>query len=234
MKTTISLLLDLQKLDLERKELESKKTALPVTLKAIEDDFNKLTARLDERRKELREKNIEIDRMELDVKSIDEKVNRFQIQLNAASSNKEYSALQHEIGALQADKEVIEDSMFEILDRTEELEAEISSLKSVLEEKEEKFERTKVETAQKERDFSTDIGKLEGCREELARQIDPDTFQTYERLLTRYEGEVLVRVAGQSCGGCHMSLTPQTINLLMQNEQLVTCKSCGRILYLNE
>jgi len=234
MKITINLLLDLQKLDLERKELESEKSALPAALKKAKDEFNELKMRLDERRRQLREKNIDIDRMEVDVKSIDEKVKKLQIQLNAASSNKEYSTLKHEIGTFQADKEVIEDSMLEILNKTEELEAEIGSLKNSLEEKEEEFERAKVDTARKEHELRLDLAKLDGARQELARQIDPETFQTYERLLTRYEGEVLVPVVGQSCGGCHMSLTPQTINLLMQNERLVKCKSCGRILYLNE
>jgi predicted nucleic acid-binding Zn-ribbon protein len=233
MQTTINLLLSLQKLDLEKGKLEDKKRAIPEKLKIVENEFKQAERHLAEMQKELKAKNVEIDGKELEVRSIEEKVKRLQIQLNAATSNKEYSTLEREIGSFKADKEVIEDSILGILNSTEEMEGEISSLKTRVKEKQEEFEKEKVEAARLDAELGSEIRKLDAHRQDLARQIDADTIEAYGRLLTRYEAEVVVPVVGQSCGGCHMTLTPQTINLLMQNERLVKCKSCGRILYLN-
>ena len=234
MQTTINLLLDLQKLDLERKYVESRKSALPENLKKLGNELERLRHALAAAVKKLKQQNVEIDRIELDIRSFEEKINRLQVQLNSASSNREYKTLEHEIGGFGADKDVLEDSMLKAMSEAEKVEFEIRSLKKQVEEQEKEFEKAKIQSAIEETELQSRIRSLESHQQELGGQIDPDIFNIYKRLINRYDGEVVVPVNGQACAGCHMSVTPQTRNLLMQDERMVQCKFCGRILYLNE
>jgi len=124
--------------------------------------------------------------------------------------------------------------MLKLMSRAEEVESEISSLKKKIREEEKEFEKAKTKSAREETELRSRIRSLEDHQRELGGQINPDIFSTYKRLINRYDGEVVVPVNSQVCAGCHMSVTSQTLNLLMQSERIVQCKSCGRILYLNE
>jgi hypothetical protein len=55
----------------------------------------------------------------------------------------------------------------------------------------------------------------------------------YRRMTKAHQADALAAIESQTCGGCYQSITPQMLNEL-QMSQLVTCKSCGRLLYLPE
>jgi predicted nucleic acid-binding Zn-ribbon protein len=64
--------------------------------------------------------------------------------------------------------------------------------------------------------------------------------ETFHRVAERHEGEALAAVEVVNakrneycCGGCNMSVTLQTVLAMRTLDQLQTCGSCGRILYLS-
>jgi predicted nucleic acid-binding Zn-ribbon protein len=69
--------------------------------------------------------------------------------------------------------------------------------------------------------------------EELRRVIPQPFLGHYERLQARgKKGVAFVR--NQVCTGCHMRLPIGTITLLMRDEDVQLCDSCGRYLVLAE
>ena len=77
-------------------------------------------------------------------------------------------------------------------------------------------------------------------RDLAAEEVEPRTIALFDRLSERYEGEVLAEVERTNprrddflCTGCHMSLRVEVANMLKSRDELVTCKSCGRILFMH-
>ena len=68
-------------------------------------------------------------------------------------------------------------------------------------------------------------------RAELAAAVDESTRNRYERLLKSKGDNVIVGVQHGVCGGCHMKLQQQLIVTCQAQKEIVTCSSCGRILY---
>ena len=56
----------------------------------------------------------------------------------------------------------------------------------------------------------------------------------YEKLLDHKEGVAIVPIENNSCGGCFMNVTPQMINAVKMNEEVVVCETCSRILYIKD
>jgi uncharacterized protein len=55
----------------------------------------------------------------------------------------------------------------------------------------------------------------------------------YERLRKRYKnGKAVAEAAKGSCSVCHMALRPQFFQELNVGNKVMTCESCGRILYV--
>ncbi|HOM18713.1 MAG TPA: C4-type zinc ribbon domain-containing protein, partial [Thermoguttaceae bacterium] len=71
---------------------------------------------------------------------------------------------------------------------------------------------------------------------ELTQQeqlLSDDIREIYHRLLRQRGDEALAPVEGESCGGCHQQVPINMISQIKLN-QVVFCKSCGRLLYLPE
>src|SRR5262249_30715469 len=71
-------------------------------------------------------------------------------------------------------------------------------------------------------------------REELKKQVDPEMFKIYERLLKNKKDRVVVPIEQRTCSGCHIVLTPQHENLVRKGDRLVFCEHCSRILFWQE
>ncbi|MCW3058765.1 MAG: C4-type zinc ribbon domain, partial [Capsulimonas sp.] len=46
----------------------------------------------------------------------------------------------------------------------------------------------------------------------------------------RAAGVGIARVADRTCGGCHMQLGSQAINMALGGDDLAICENCGRML----
>ncbi len=79
--------------------------------------------------------------------------------------------------------------------------------------------------------FSLDgIDELKQAQNDLAKNIDERFLRTYERLKTRYR-RAIAPVKDNVCLGCFAKL-PTSFSTKHHNEQIVmTCEHCGRILY---
>ena len=76
----------------------------------------------------------------------------------------------------------------------------------------------------------------------MASHLPPKIVEQFRRIADRFEGEALAPVLREEgggdfvCGGCHMTVTQNTYVLLAgagsTAENLLTCPSCQRILYL--
>ena len=80
--------------------------------------------------------------------------------------------------------------------------------------------------------------RMDGAR----RHVQAEVLATFDRLADNFDGEAMSPVIQEdprdmefTCGGCYMSIPPETVNKLYSTqEKLVFCPSCRRILYLEK
>ena len=81
-------------------------------------------------------------------------------------------------------------------------------------------------------DFGETTAKnVEAQTAELRGNIPQPIIGHYERLRVRGKKGIAV-VRNQVCTGCHMHVPIGQINMLMRDEDVQLCESCGRYLYL--
>jgi predicted nucleic acid-binding Zn-ribbon protein len=69
-------------------------------------------------------------------------------------------------------------------------------------------------------------------RDHLRAEVDPTGLRQYDRLRSTRGGQAVVEVRQRTCQGCRVTLTAAYEQRLRHGDTLVTCQSCGRILYL--
>lgn len=67
----------------------------------------------------------------------------------------------------------------------------------------------------------------------LVVALDPKLLQQYERIRKKWNGRAVADATDGRCASCQISMRPQYFQDLKKAEKLLTCESCGRILYYN-
>ncbi|MEK6766938.1 MAG: C4-type zinc ribbon domain-containing protein [Planctomycetota bacterium] len=176
----------------------------------------------------------EIDRKELDLKTDEGEISKYNVQLNSIKTNKEYTALCSEIGSKKADMSILEDVILNTMSRLEIVNKEYSELTENLKREEESLKELIKSVDADVRETDIEIEKVQNDQKKYIDSLDEDTLYHYNRLSNIKGGKAVVAVMGNVCGGCFMNITAQTLNLLMGGKELVFCQSCSRILYLEE
>jgi predicted nucleic acid-binding Zn-ribbon protein len=76
------------------------------------------------------------------------------------------------------------------------------------------------------------VRAAQAARDQLRGGIDAAALRLYDRLRTTRGGQAVAEVKQRICQGCRVSLTAAYEQRLRHGDTLVTCQSCGRILYV--
>jgi len=234
MRDEIKLLIQLQQIDRALGELRAEKAQFA-------GDIQEALRNMESQAKELANHTDDIqslrkaqDKREGDLKEIEEKLARLQGQLNMVKTNREYSALQHEILGHKADASRIEDEILTMFERADSQAAELKALAARAEEARQAAEERRRALEVAINDADARIERITGERAALAEKIPRAYLSQYERLIKRGDGKAMAACRSFVCTACSMTLTANTVNLLMAGNELTFCHSCGRILYLAE
>lgn len=234
LKSQIIGLVKLQELDSEIYALKNEKEAKPLEIKAIEESFEAKKQSLASLEKESLELQKQRKEKELELATNAEAVKKLQSQLYSLKTNKEFQTMLQQIADTKADGSLIEEKILISFEDSDKIKAKVDqeNLKLKTEEKVFLEEKKKVELRIKEIDER--LSQLQSQRKQVTPGIDPKMLAEYERILSSRDGLAIVTVVDNSCGGCHMLVPPQVINLIKMYEHIVTCEVCNRIFYIAE
>lgn len=232
-------LLELQSIELQivdiRRQLALKERSVAVHQKKLQA----LQAALAAERAEVKRSQSEFDAVDLDLKARSAHIDKLRAHLNTVKTNKEYAAVLSQLNTDKAEASRVETRALEMMSAMEARRAALA-----VREKEEQAELRRLEDLQQQLEQTRHslmprINELVEQRKAAAAAVDAQTLSLFERLSERYEGEAMAAVAKVSprsteyiCSGCNMSLRPDVSNALVTRDEVVTCKSCGRILYM--
>lgn len=234
LKTQMISLVKLQELDSEIHVLENEKAASPQKIKTLEDAF--------EFKKQdlvvLENKSLDLQKQrkekELELATNAEGVKKLSGQLFSLKTNKEFQLMQQQIADAKADGAVIEEKILIFFEEADKIKAQIDLKNLELKGEENIFSQQKKLVESRNEEIKGRLSQLDAQRKQIIPDIDQKILQVYERILHSRDGLAMVAVKDNSCGGCHMLVPPQVINLIRMYERIITCEVCNRILYIKE
>jgi uncharacterized protein len=224
-------LIELHYLDQKIAALNSKISAMPVEIDELNRKLDTHQRNVKEKQDLIAENQKKRRELEGDLALIETKRTRYKEQLDAVKTNKEYTALQHEIEQVGQAIRQIEDQILTRMEEAEQLKTkseEAQKAKSA-EEKiiqgERKVLEDEVARLQKEMD------QFKSQRQGWIDQILPPTMLIYERTAQARRGIAMAEARDAMCSECHVRIRPQLFQEIRRNDSIITCESCSRILF---
>jgi predicted nucleic acid-binding Zn-ribbon protein len=230
----IKLLVELQRLDSQILKIEDELNAIPERLSKLEHDFNDKSADLKKHEDNVKALQLKRKEKEGELQTKEDVIKKYTSQMYQVKTNKEYTALQEEIGRVKADNSLIEEAILKIFDQVDVENKEVAEQKEFLKKEDAAMREEKKKLDADALRIKADADKLKVQRAELAPKIDRQTLAKYERILANKDGLAVVPIVGESCQGCFAHMPAQVINEVKMNTSIVCCENCTRMLYIEE
>lgn len=224
-------LLVLQDRDRRIMQLKQEQIRIPQLQRAVDQRLQQESAKLEELRNRLKQLEAERKKLELEAEAKRNQVAKYRSQLMQIKSNVEYQALLKEIAEQEAAVRQVEDRELELMEQAEQLQPVLQEETVLVRELTGKAAAEKEQLRQRGEQVARELAELQAERQKLAGALSGDVLYRYERLLRSKGDAAVVPVVHGNCGGCHLSVAPQTINNARYGTELTSCDYCGRILY---
>jgi predicted nucleic acid-binding Zn-ribbon protein len=224
---------EIHRLRRHAKDLQDRTDQQPRLLRAQQNAVTRQEEALHEAHEAIKHLKVKTHEKEVSLRSVNQDIKKHEKQLNEAASKKEYDALKAEIAAGRDQVRKLEDEILDAMAETEERMAQVPQVEKAV-------QQARAELAQFERDSQARLIDLNEQRQRVLQQLaeteatlPADVRTPYERLVKGRGEDSMAVVQGRTCTACYTEITAQQANEVLQ-DQLVFCKSCGRILYQAE
>lgn len=227
----MELLWELQKIDLEVKNIQEERDRFPKEIKKLNEKENLEKEKLQKEREKIELLEKERRQKENILLMEQEKIKKAQGKMLEIKTNKEYQALLNEIEAIKEANSRIEEEILQVMDEIDELKKRLSKREKELAITIEKIEGEKRRLQEKIAQDDQILLRHKERREEISRKLDSGLFNLYNTLKEKRQGLGVVSVRNETCQGCFVHIPPQMYIEVQRNNELIRCPNCNRILY---
>lgn len=203
--------------------------------------FKTLQDTVEAERTQVRRSQAQFDDLDVDIKGRTVNINRLREHLNTVRTNKDYAAVLARLNNEKADLSRLESRALQIMQAIDGRKQELTEHEQAVEAEANRLAEFRTELEQAQRSFAGRLEQLQQRRKQAVAEIDHKTARLFDRLSQHYDGEALAEVERINprqdefvCAGCHMSLRAEVANTLKSRDEIVTCRNCGRILFIRK
>lgn len=227
-------LLELSKLDAELSRIAHRSTHLPQqeAYQRLQAEHNAAADRLGALRIALEDLDAQVSRLESEIDAVRQREERDKALLKSGATDaKQLSDLQHELDTLVRRQASLEDSLLEIMERREELQAQASAKQAAV-------EALQAELGAAKEALDAALAEIDRARQEhssrrdtLSAALDPALAALYERQRAG-GGPGAGPLLGHRCGACRIEIGRGELSRISAaaEDELVRCPECGAIL----
>ncbi len=175
-----------------------------------------------------------VKRLELDIQTRRNTLQRLRTQQFETKKNEEYQALGHEVERYLGDIGRLEDEELVFMEKSEQLKAALTAAEAGLRRTQELVDAELKQLEERRRNNEAQIAELESERRTFTAKVEPTLLAIYDRLVKAKQGSALVALSAGQCKGCHMKVTTSTILKAKTDQEITHCENCGRILYFDD
>lgn len=173
------------------------------------------------------------DRKNLDLKTLEKKLEDLKVKLNQASSNREFDIIKGQTQADEMAKSVLEDEVLELLEKIDEEQAKLPELEQGLQKLEEDLQNFSSQFAKRSVELEQLIAEVKKNLSIAEKFLPSEPAEKYRRLVASKGARAMAAVKANSCSNCFVHITPQQ-RILIKSENILFCTNCGSLLYLGE
>ncbi len=231
MQQDLSNLLKLQEIDYFLGELERSKEYLPDMMENLKRELAESQLRYETALSDLEDAKLKQKNLELEVKTKETDLQKYQQQMMSIKTNKEYDALVAEIDTIKTSVSSMETELLETIDLIGTLETNIEEFKEKLTQTKDNNGKQLAILQEKIDTIGDKVSAKNGERNLVTTEISRQVFSIYDRVRKGKGGSAIVPVKNRACGACFKALTPKKIQEIRKSVKILTCDNCGRLLY---
>lgn len=230
MRRILENLFRVQELDSAIRDLEERLAGVPADLAAIDSGVEAADRELSR----VREKRLAQEKsrraLEQQVEDAGQAVKKHQRQVYEVKTNKEYTAMLHEIEGGKRRVSELEERILAMMEEAEGL-AEAERLAALAaEEVRREAEAKRCRLQSRSGEIESKLAGATAGRQAVLDELPPDILAVYRRISRGRNGLAVVPMVGGACGGCFANLPTKLTVEVHGMEELITCETCGRIL----
>jgi uncharacterized protein len=234
--TPLDRLYKLQEILLDVRRKTDKKERTPDHLTHIEAAYKDAVRKRQDAGSKLGDAEKRKKTLEDEVSDLAEKLKKYQSQLVAVKTNKEYGALLNEMDVVKREIRQREDEVLSLEEAVAKTRAEAVERDESFPAETAGYEEQMTEWRAEQAVLAEEIAKGEKAAGELRQTLDRRLLSTFDRIARARAGVAVARVTmvgnqTAACSACNVRLRPQLLSDLRLSKEPILCESCKRILY---
>jgi len=221
----------LQKLDLD---LDTRRARVSQITTTLEQDrvLQQAQAEVDGQRDLLRPKESRAAELNLELQTVASQAAQLADRLYGGEVHnpKELEDIQNKIAARKRRHAALEDHLLETMIAIEELQATLDQAVRHLAEVQSSKAVERQGLIDEMQRLKEEIKALKANRKTAEQQVTPENLELYQTLRTRKQGYAIAPLDGEACSRCRVDQTTTLVQQVRQDQGLVLCENCGRIL----
>ena len=234
MNPDLRILIALQDLDQKIATLQKEIADVPNRVQSFKDELQRLQQAHQQRLTHCQELTKRRRTHEGEVEMMRSKLSRLKDQLMTVKTNKEYTAMLHEIQMAEAQIRSEEDKILDIMEELETLEGELKNSEKAITGRTSELQNGIGRLEESVPVLESEVARVLAEKKLTEERVEIALLSHYRRIAAARKGLALAEAKDELCSACHIRIRPQVYADLRRSETIFHCDSCDRILFLRE